>query len=84
MKRLAAGTGFTGVGLLSAVAFVLSRSDDLGFESNVLILFLFGIALLVLGGSGYAATQHQDSSSAEGRRCDSANAPSGASRKRTT
>jgi hypothetical protein len=82
MKRLAAGTGFTGVGLLSTVAFVLSKSSDLGLESNVLVLFLFGIALLVLGGSGYAATQRQESSSADARGSDSPSAPSCSSRQR--
>ena len=62
MRRLAAGTGFTGVGLLSAVAFVLNKSADFDPERTVLVLFLFGIALLVLGGSGYAVTQCQSSS----------------------
>ncbi|OLC17018.1 MAG: hypothetical protein AUH29_03595 [Candidatus Rokubacteria bacterium 13_1_40CM_69_27] len=54
MKRLAAGAGVTGLGLMSFVALVLCRSTVLGLEGGVL-LFLFGAVLFVLGGSGYAA-----------------------------
>ncbi|HEV8639516.1 MAG TPA: hypothetical protein VGV13_00275 [Methylomirabilota bacterium] len=54
MKRLAAGAGVTGLGLMSLVAFVLCKSTAPSLEGKVL-LFLFGAFLFVLGGSGYAA-----------------------------
>lgn len=56
MRRLAAGTGVTGLGLMSFATLLTCKSSALGLESKVL-LFLLGIALLVVGGSGYAATE---------------------------
>jgi hypothetical protein len=51
---MAAGTGVTGLGLMIAVALFLCRSSAMSLEGKVL-MFLVGITLFVVGGSGYAA-----------------------------
>jgi hypothetical protein len=60
MRRLAVGAGVTGLGLMTAVALFLCRSSAMSLEGKVLV-FLFGITLFVLGGSGYAAATRRAS-----------------------
>ena len=54
MKRVAAGVGVTGLGLMSMVPLVMCRSSSLGLEGRI-VVFLVGAVLFVLGGSRYAA-----------------------------
>jgi hypothetical protein len=67
MRRMAAGTGVTGLGLMTAVALFLCRSSAMSLEGKVLV-FLFGITLFVLGGSGYAAATQRVSDEARSTR----------------
>lgn len=55
MKRLAVGAAIIGLGLMGSTALVACKSAD-GLESRIL-MFLVGVSLLVLGGSGYTATE---------------------------
>lgn len=58
MRRIAAGTSVAGLGLMTGVGLFVCGSATLDLESRT-ILFLSGIVLFVIGGSGYAAMQSQ-------------------------
>ncbi len=54
MKRLTAGLGVSGLGLMSAVAVAAGcRLTAMPWETAA-VLFFAGIVLFVLGGSGYS------------------------------
>ena len=51
MKRFAAGVSLAGLVVMIGVVIVLSRASSLTVESR-LALYLLGLALFILGGSG--------------------------------
>ena len=52
MRRLVVSTGVLGLGLMTSVAFAMCRFAPLSLEMRVL-LFLSGVLLFIVGGSGY-------------------------------
>lgn len=54
MRRLVGSTGIIGLGLMTSVAFAMCRSAALSLEIKAL-LFLSGVCLFIIGGSGYTA-----------------------------
>ncbi len=52
MRRFALGASLTGLGLMTTAALFLCGSPLLGLETRT-ILFVFGVLLFILGGSGH-------------------------------
>jgi hypothetical protein len=56
MKRLTAGVGVAGLGLMGAAALAACRVTTPQLET-LMLLFLAGVVLFVAGGSGYSSLQ---------------------------
>jgi len=56
MKTLAASANLAGLGLMSLAGLAVCGSVGLRLEGKI-ALFLLGITLFIIGGSGYAAAQ---------------------------